>query len=482
MLLLLAGSAPSRAEQDCTLKILAELDLLDSPTGTPVVPVTFNGREAKMTLDTGAFWSGVTPSAGAGLKTKSLRYIEAVGAGGGSMRTAVTTPSIQIGRLNFTKADFFVFARDNAEDPDLIGNIGANLLKPYDVEIDYPGRKVKIYRQDHCPGKVVSWPNDGLVAIPFELNEYGHISLPVALDGHQYNALLDTGASASYLDKKTADRDFGLTSETANAMGTSDTLDGKDLPTFYHRFDSFDFGGLQFRRPQLAFSTGQEDSHKSGWKEERIPEIILGMHQLRSLHFYIAYGEKKIYASIASEPAPLDRIDRLTIDELTEAARKSFAAADYLASITSLTQAVKIAPKEAWLYTARGSVYRQAGDFLDALGDLDKAVSLDPKSAEAMAGRCTVKIQRNQFEEAFTDCQAALALDGKDQEALTGRAYLYLRDLRLDEATADCNALLAEDPQSAAALGYLDQVQKIRAAQAASLSKAVKPAKSKTKG
>lgn len=478
LLLPILPLSPLRAEQDCTLKLLADLDLLDSPGGTPVVPVIFNGRQAKMTLDTGAYWSGIVPSAAAGLKSKPLRYIAMIGAGGGTMRTAVTTPAFQIGRLSFSNADFFVFAREDSNDPDLIGNIGANLLKPYDVEIDYAGRKVKLYRQEHCPGKVVTWRNEGIVEIPFKLNDVGHISLPVAIDGHQYTALLDTGATASYLDKKVADRDFGLTAETANAMGTSDTLDGKALPTFYHRFDSFEFGGLQFKRPQLAFSTGQENSRKSGWEAERIPDIILGMHQLRSLHFYIAYGEKKIYASVASQLAPLDPIDRQTIAEFTEAARKSFNERDFPAAAASLTQASRIGPKEAWIYTARASAYQQAGDLPSAIADLDEAIRLDPQAPEAVAGRCAVKLQASRFDEAFADCQQALTLDAKNHQALLGRAFLYLRRQQLDEATADCNAVLADDPQSAPALAYLDQIRQFRAALSA---QPVKPGP-KTKG
>lgn len=366
--------------------------------------------------------------------------------------------------MSFGPADFFIFARDNAEDPDLIGNIGANILKSYDVEIDYPGRKVKIFLQDHCRGKVVSWPHEDLAEIPFKLNDYGHISLPITLDGHSYRALLDTGATASFLDKSIADRDFGLTSETANAIGTSDTLDGKDLPTFYHRFGLLDLGGLEFHNAQMAFSIGQENSHKSGWQEERMPEIVLGMHQLRGLHFYIAYGERMIYASVAPGSVPLDPIDHEMIAQFEESARKSFAAGDFSAAAASFTQALRIGPNEAWLHTARAFAYRQSGDLGKGLTDLDEALRLDPKSAEAWAGRCTVKIQTNQFEDAFADCRQALSLDGKQEEAHLDRAYLHLRRHELELAEEDCNAVLAEDPKSPSALNYLDQIRQVRAA------------------
>jgi len=427
--LISVGSVESRADE-CALKMFSELDLLDNPAGTPVVAVTFNGRPAKMTLDTGAYWSGVVPSAAAGLKTQSLRYlgIGAVGAGGGVMRTAVMGASLQVGRLNFAKADFFIFSRDNKADPDLIGNIGANILKRYDIEIDYPGRKVRIFSQEHCPGKVVSWPVEALARIPFKLNEVGHISLPVTLDGHEYRALLDTGATASYLDKKTADGDFGLTAETANAMGTSDTLDGKDLPTFYHRFGLLDLGGLQFNRPQLAFSIGQEEA--GGWGQERMPPLTLGMHQLRGLHFYIAYGEKMIYASVAGQRPPLDPIDRQEIQQLAEGARKQIAAKDYGAATASFTEAIRIGPKEAWLYAAR----------------------------------CTSKILSDQFDAAQQDCDQALTLNAKEIRALLDRAYLSLRRGQFDLAEQDCNAVLAEDPQSPVALNYLSQLSQARAA------------------
>ncbi|HMA49569.1 MAG TPA: aspartyl protease family protein, partial [Magnetospirillaceae bacterium] len=441
--LLLSLLSQARAE-DCSLKLVSEFDLLDNQAGLPVIGVTFNGHPAKMIIDTGAYWSGIVPSAAKGLKTKSLNYISAVGAGGGEMRTAAVVTDLKIGRLSFTKADFFIFARDNAEDPELIGNIGANILKAYDLEIDTAGRKAKIWLQDHCAGKVISWPHaDGFAEIPFKLNNVGHISLPVTLEGHDYRALLDTGATASFLDKKVADRDFGLTAETANAMGTTDTLDGKDLPTFYHRFGVFDIGGLQFKNSQMAFSIGQEDSSRAGWEQERMPSITLGMHQMRGLHFYVAYGERKIYATVASGPPPLDAIDRENIQQLSSAAMKSVAAKDYAAAAASYAQAMRLGPKEAWLRIDRAFVYRQSGDLPAALVDLDEAIRLDANAAEAWAGRCSVKIQTEQFDAAFPDCQQALSVDGKQEEARLDRAFLYLRRQQLDLATEDCNAVLA---------------------------------------
>ncbi len=495
LVIALMCSAALHAEEKCTLKIVASLDLIDNPGGTPMVAVTFDGRPAKMILDTGAYWSGITPSAAAGLKTRSLDYIGAVGAGGGTMRTAAKVPSLQIGKLMFEDSDFFIFARDNAADPDVIGNIGANILKSYDIEIDYPGRKAKIYLQDHCPGHVVSWPHRELAEIPFSLNKVGHISLPVTLDGHDYRALLDTGATASYVDKKVADRDFGLSAETANAMGTSDTLDGKDLPTFYHRFDVLDLGGLQFRRSPLAFSTGQENHVKAGWKQEEMPSLILGMHQLRGLHFYIAYGEKMIYASVSPNPEvlPLDGIDQIDLSRLTAAAEKQLAAQNYAEAADSLTRALHIAPSEPSLHVARAFVLLQTGDLAAVLADLDKAhelapndpsilsarafarqqsgdfpaaiadlddvIRLNPQSAEALAGRCSLKIQIHQLDAAFADCEQSLALDAKQEEARLNRVYLYMQRKQWGLAQAECNLVLADDPKSAPALGYLDQIR-----------------------
>jgi len=466
-LVTLVWSAGIQAEEQCSLKVAASLDLLDNAGGTPLVAVTFNGRPAKMIIDTGAYWSGIVPSAAQGLKTKTLRYIGAVGAGGETMRTAAVVPELIIGHLKWANSDFFVFARDDQRDPDIIGNIGANILRNYDVEIDYPGRKLLIYLQDHCPGKVVSWPVDDLATIPFKLNQAGHISLPVTLDGHDYRALLDTGATASYLDKRIADDDFGLTAETANAMGTSDTLDGKDLPTFYHRFGLLDLGGLQFRNPQIAFSTGQKTGGDAGWQQEHMPVMTLGMHQLRGLHFYIAYREKMIYASVASSAHPIpDAIDRELIAQLANEAFKQAAAKDYAGAASSLSQALHLAPEDSQLLANRAFVRREAGDFTAALADLDEAIRLDPGSSPYLAGRCTLKIQTHQFDAAFPDCEKALALDAKEREARLNRAYLYMQRHQWDLAQADCDAVLAEDPHSPPALSYTEQIRLARAIKA----------------
>lgn len=488
---ILMAPAFLRAEEACDPKLAASLDLLESRGGTPVVAVTFNGRPAKMVIDTGASWSGIVPSAAAGLKIRYLPHAGMIGAGGGSLRMTATVRHLQIGGLAIEGADYFIFARDG-DDPALIGNIGANILRSYDLDIDYAGRKVRFFQQGRCSAP--AWADGS--GIPFKLTGLGHISLPVTLDGHGYDALLDTGATASYIDSGAAAADFGLEAEQANAIGLSKTLDGKDLPTFYHRFSLLEVGGVSFREPKMALSIRPEES--AGWGQERIPSVILGMHHLRATHLFISYRDRILYLGPPTARPPLDAIDIEAKNRLTDESEKEIAAGRYAKAASLLTEALALAPEAADLYSQRGYVLLQKGDDEEALGDLDRAhllaptlpepllnraylhlrmkdvaaaladldalILVDPGSGEAFAERCALRIEQHHFDGALPDCDRAIALGMREPEVRLDRAFLHMLRKELDLARADCDDVLAENPRSEIALSYLGQIKQAVAA------------------
>ena len=73
-----------------------------------------------------------------------------------------------------------------------------DLLHNYDVDLDIDAGKFKLFSQDHCPGKVVYWPASTVTVVPIRVVRSGHIIVPVVLDGHAIDALLDTGALRNY--------------------------------------------------------------------------------------------------------------------------------------------------------------------------------------------------------------------------------------------------------------------------------------------
>ena len=312
-----ALTTSARADDDCRpLTLITQVEL-KRRDGDPhvFVPVIINGKDRLMLLDTGGWNSEVTAQAAAdlGLPYVSIRYSE-VNLAGEESHQAANVDSFRIGQLT-TKSVEFVVAPEKVlfhDEPQYAGILAPNILKNYDVDIDFGGSKLSLLSPDHCEGKVIYWPASTVAVIPIRVLRSGHILVPVKLDGKDVNAILDTGAYTTTLMMPVAEDEFGLT------MGSPDTPKAAEMPdkpgaaTYEHKFASLSFGGVavsnlsvailpDFLRnkggaPQLGSRLGESNNH------EQEPDMLIGMNVLRHLHIYIAYKEQKLYITSADGP------------------------------------------------------------------------------------------------------------------------------------------------------------------------------------
>jgi predicted aspartyl protease len=307
-LLAAAGAAPgSAATAQCSLQPLASVGMIGDGSGAIVIPVTLNGRDTAMMVDTGASWSGVVPSAVPGLRPFTSVQA-AMGAGGGVSDQAVRVPHVQIGQFTFEHSDFMEMPESFSGDGRIGGVIGADILKRLDVEIDIAGRKVNLISKDHCPAKVVYWPHSDLVNIPLDVDLDGLLTAPVTLDGKELTALIDTGAAASLLRLNIAEEKLGLTPESSGVekASTALTADGAHVQLYRHQFGTLAIGGVTFKNPIITLGDNKIFLHvgEEELRHRRPDDMLLGMHQLRQFHLYFAYTEGRLYATtIAGDAA-----------------------------------------------------------------------------------------------------------------------------------------------------------------------------------
>ena len=302
--LFLTGSAAGADE--CALKRVAQFDM-ELHAGTPVIEVMLNGQPAKMVVDTGAAWSGVSSKVAEGLHAKRVDNVTLEGAGGGALHQIVIVPEFDLGPVKQRDFQFSMNKPGPSDDDGIAGQIGANILQKFDVEIDYRGRKVVLYSPDHCPGRVISWPHDAFARLPFDRRIYtGRIVVPVTLDGHSLKALIDTGASESFAEDELASSVFSLTSTSPGAepAGTAYGVDGRPLTLFQRRFEILELDELKFPHPLITFSTGKSEGNDIcvgvGCESDAEYDLVLGGRHLRALHLYIAYREHAVYATTAN--------------------------------------------------------------------------------------------------------------------------------------------------------------------------------------
>lgn len=308
------------AGDDCPpLTMITSVDMQIGGDGRIYVPAKINDVSKSMLVDTGGFFTEMTRPVSEELKLSARHTgLELVGVAGDTTRLAVRA-SFTLGKLHADSMDFMVMPDGDQFAPDVSdvgGLIAPNLLRAYDLDLDFGGRKLNLISQRHCEGKVIYWPATSVAVVPVRINPDGHIWLPVDLDGHRLSAMLDTGATNSVLNLGTAQNAFGITPGSSDTPADGSLGPGK-VAAYSHRFKSLGLEGIAISNLKLILlpdlMRGQlANPHDNIEGDTRIanPQIetglgdmILGMDVLRHLHVYIAYKEQKLYLTPAAAPA-----------------------------------------------------------------------------------------------------------------------------------------------------------------------------------
>jgi hypothetical protein len=143
------------------------------------------------------------------------------------------------------------------------------------------------------------------------LNDAGHITLRVELDGRRLNAMLDTGASATFLNLDLARRTFRVDLDAPDVERAGEVTGGYSANVYRRRFKTLAFGNVTLANPMITMfpdmMTGMtSNAPRTGSliRDDRgLPDIILGMDTLSQLHVYVASGERRLYVT-AANPQP----------------------------------------------------------------------------------------------------------------------------------------------------------------------------------
>ncbi len=304
-----AGVAVSAHADDCKLARIADLNV-EISHGKIFVPVSIESANRLMAIDTGAPLSALDPQTATNLNLVTRRIYQGAmfNAAGEQFTQMAIIHMLGIGQLRAQDARVLVWPSRMSQDPQMGGVLGADLLRHYDIDIDLANRKVGLFSQDHCPGKVVYWTSDHVAVIPMHVVNSGHIAVPVTLDGHEFDAILDTGSYNTYLSLEAAQNVYGLRPDSPELVRDSNANGPGGVPLYRHTFEALTLEGLKIANVpvvvwhnMLKFGVSQtppigsrlSDSDESGG----VTDMMLGLHELRNLHVYIAYKEEKIYVS-----------------------------------------------------------------------------------------------------------------------------------------------------------------------------------------
>lgn len=320
--------------EDCgPLKEITSLNMTPLPGGRFMVPVTINGTQQQMLLNTsGSITSLMQNSVSAmGLQPIDASHIKLLSTNGNVSQSYVQI-DFQLGAIHDPTLQLIVMPPAGGNAPPFVGSLAGDFLGLNDAEMDFAGRKLNIFSKDHCPGHVLYWNPTAVAVLPITLQEPNnldsrsgymryayrgsHIIVPVTIDSKDFKAQINTGAPTSSMDVNTAKFMFGI---TADSPGSVPVRNGNDSDpahqSFTHTFSSLTFDTVTVTNARFLIYPdlmGARDPNNSMDTENRArhfddnvgrDDITIGMDVLRKLHLYVAYGERKLYITPASAPA-----------------------------------------------------------------------------------------------------------------------------------------------------------------------------------
>ena len=307
--LLLIAAPVQAAECVPSLRILNSVQMQSTADRTVMlVPVKIDGSDKKLLLDTGGLVSQISRATADALKLPqhySRRRLFDLA--GNASNAQATLDRLTLGERS--EKDISMLVAPNPELGTSLpydGLLATDFFRDTDIDMDFGARRLTAFSTDHCDGQVIYWPADHVAAVPITVKR-NLIFLPVTIDGHEFNAVLDTGSQYTAMNIVVANRLFGLTPDSPGMQPLTLANGEKSLDAYGHRFDKLAFDGvdvlnLKIYLMQDKIATREKLRRMEGLDDTDdvvFPDLLIGMDVLRHLHVYYAAKEKRLYISEA---------------------------------------------------------------------------------------------------------------------------------------------------------------------------------------
>ena len=498
----IAGAAEPAAAASCGLDKLAELPVTMVGRDA-VVTARINGEFARLAVDTGSFFSMLTPAAAARLHMTPgpLPYgLTVRGVTGAAQVKMATAKDFMVMGVPLHGVDFLVGEHELGP---VDGLLGQNLLAVADVEFDLGHGVIRLMKPHDCGDQPLAyWANGqtglGVMSIDPILPPQNRIRGSATLNGTHIHVTFDTGDSYSVLTVRAA-REAGVktTDPCVISAGVSSGIGRKLAPSWIAPFDSFEIGGETVKNTRLRVGDLELDDS----------DMLIGADFFLSHRIYVSKSQRKIYFTynggpvfnleVTPPPTPEGTVAAVTppaagqqapaaddpVDEsgFSRRAGAFVARHEYDQAIADFTRAAQLAPNDPKPLYDRGVTHALNRQPILAMDDLDQALKLKPNSAPALLMRGQLRLAEHDDAGGKADFEAALkiaptarlrvaddlaraglfddALGEYDQwiagqphnedlaPALAGRCRARaLANRDLDKAEADCNDALSLRP------------------------------------
>jgi tetratricopeptide (TPR) repeat protein len=493
----------------CTLGRLAELPVTMNGL-RPMINAKINGENALFIVDSGAFYSFLSPAAAAQFKLRLEPAPPEFEASDGSKERVWLTrvKTFTIFDIPQTNLEFLVFG--SGLERDAAGILGQNIFRIADVEYDLANGAIRLMRPHDCKNTTLAYwaaaesKPYSAVDIEFATVLEPYTRSVAYVNGSKIRIMFDTGAATSVLTPGAAKR-AAISVTGPGVIASGSWYIGKRLvQTWIAPVSSFKIGDEEIRNTRLRIGETGRDV-----------DMLIGADFFLSHRIYVASSQRKLYftynggpvfnlrqASATAQNAqgsesaePAEQLGDQPTDASGFARRgaASVARRDYNHALADFTRACELAPTEASYFYERGRVHWQIKEPALARADFDQAIKLKPEDVPSLIARAGLRAglhepvadvdadleaadraapqealvrleighvyeYMGQFPEAVNQYSKWIASHGRDDgrmsEALNSRCWARaLWGQELQQALGDCDGALKLRPDSPA---YLD--------------------------
>jgi tetratricopeptide (TPR) repeat protein/predicted aspartyl protease len=434
--------ASGAAAAECTLHTVAELPvtMVDMK---PIVAAKINGADARFAVDSGAFYSQITPASASqyGLSLAPTDMFSR-GFGGYAREYVARVNSFTIAGTTAKNVDFL--SGGGEVGAGAAGVLGQNILRATDVEYDLANGVVRLTRPTGCGSDALAyWAKSATFSAMPLIDSHERWPLTqgnASVNGVKILVTFDTGAFSSVVSLAAAKRaGINLTDPGVVPAGTIRGIGKRQVQTWIAPVDSFVIGGEEIRHTRLRI----ESESPPG------ADMNIGADFFLSHRVYVANSQHRIYFTYNGGP-----VFDLSTKTQTPSAPSSAAAAattadsatttptdaegfgrrgtafaarrDYDHAIADLTRACELAPREPRYFYQRGLARMRNRQSALAMGDFDKALELKPDDVDALTARAQLRLAGGDKAEAVTDLEAASKAQAKEADGRFVLGELYL--------------------------------------------------------
>jgi hypothetical protein len=171
---------------------------------------------------------------------------------------------------------------------------------------------VRLYQVANCDGVMLAyWATAGAGQVDFTPS-YGagtRIGVPVKINGTPLQAVVDSGAGSSVLDKQVAEQ-LGIKPDSPGValLGTSGGFGGKLVESWIAPLQSFTIGDETITDTAMRFADlfGDATYTPTGSHVQRkldfTPALLLGWDFLRAHRVLVAHSQRKLYFTYEGGP------------------------------------------------------------------------------------------------------------------------------------------------------------------------------------